>query len=49
MLIKLAGILDPRSRRGYVGRHRASPHLRYVARVPVPHPAPGAEPADTST
>lgn len=48
MLTKLAVILDPRSRRGYVGRHRASRHLRYVARVSVPHPAPGTMPADIS-
>lgn len=39
----LAEIFEPRSPRGYVGRHRAPRHMRYVAAVPVQSAAPAAE------
>jgi hypothetical protein len=48
MIAKLAEILDPRSRRNYVGRHRAEVAARYVARVPVQHARPVIEATDTS-
>jgi hypothetical protein len=36
----LAEIFEPRTRRSYVGRHRASRHMRYVATAPVRPQAP---------